>query len=88
MTKISDVLIVCARKKDMLSREMSVTYSPRSKLFLLSSIIFSPESPFSPNNVIYTFASVPAPDLFPVYTLTLYLLSEIIKQIHLVKCKF
>ena len=45
---------------------MQVTYCPLSKLFLLLSNFFSPESPSSPNMVMRTFASVPAPHLFPV----------------------
>ena len=43
------------------------TYFPRSKLFLALSNFFSPESPSSPNMVITTLASVPAPLLSPVY---------------------
>ena len=59
----------------------ATTYCFRSKLFLLLSSFLSPVFPFSPKMLIKTLASVPAPRLSPVYTVTLYLLPENIAQL-------
>ena len=49
-------------------------YDPASKLFFIFvSSFLSPESATSPNRVMRTSASVPAPRLVPVNTVTLYL---------------
>ena len=50
-----------------------VSHLPLSKLFLELSKQCSPVSPFSPNIVTVTLASVPAPLTSPVYVHTLYL---------------
>jgi len=52
---------------------LGCTYCALSKLFLDVSSRLSPESPKSPNIVMKTSASVPAPFLSPVNTVTLYL---------------
>jgi len=52
------------------------TYDPASKLFFIFvSSSRSPDSPTSPNRVMWTSASVPAPRLLLVNTVTLYLLT-------------
>jgi len=58
----------------MKQKMLHSTYDPASKLFfILVSSFRSPESPTSPNRVTRTSASVPAPRLLPVNTVTLYL---------------
>ena len=66
--------------KLIIERESSKTYWFLSKLFLLLSSFRSPEFPSVPNILMRTSASVPAPLLSPVYTITLYLLAEIIHK--------